>query len=306
MLLPKPRKTKLGQEEYLAQRKQVFDNFDWRCANCNKILPLQRDHIKKRSQGGGDEIENAQPLCPKCHNEKDNVAKSKSAYTGQRRGSDELTMKPFRASIEGTPNVRTSEADSEQIAQKPLNEGGGGQVSTASQGSAPLLSSNQNKQSFTIDDLPYWFDATGAQGNPNHYRHGDLEMWVKGIMDRYPFLGRAASRRHKIMAFEDVWDASEGDSYAIAYAFNAALEQKIYSIQYVKGCLKGAYAPRNQVSTPKPMQSRPSSSKPTLPKKSALKVETIDLKVKASPAPKEKRSPKIKVVEPEEVKIDWS
>jgi 5-methylcytosine-specific restriction endonuclease McrA len=71
---------RLNQEEYLTQRQKLFDSFDWRCAKCGKLGPLQRDHIRKRSQGGGDEIENAQPLCPKCHEEKDNVARGKSKY----------------------------------------------------------------------------------------------------------------------------------------------------------------------------------------------------------------------------------
>ncbi len=76
----KEKKVKLSPEDYRRQRRQLFDNYDWRCANCGRILPLERDHIKKRSQGGGDEYTNAQPLCHKCHNEKDNVAPSKSKY----------------------------------------------------------------------------------------------------------------------------------------------------------------------------------------------------------------------------------
>ena len=73
-------KVKLTPEAYERQRRDIFERYDWRCASCGKLLPLQRDHIKKRSQGGGDEDANAQPLCYVCHNEKDNVAKSKSKY----------------------------------------------------------------------------------------------------------------------------------------------------------------------------------------------------------------------------------
>ena len=86
-LLPKPKKVKLGQEEYERQRQLIFEKFDWRCSCCGRILPLQRDHIVKRSRGGGDELENAQPLCPKCHDQKDNVAKSKSSYW-KKKGAD--------------------------------------------------------------------------------------------------------------------------------------------------------------------------------------------------------------------------
>lgn len=80
MLLPKLKRKRVSKEDYLKQCEELFKKFGWRCANCGRILPLQRDHIKKRSQGGGDEMENAQPLCPRCHDEKDNVAKSKSGY----------------------------------------------------------------------------------------------------------------------------------------------------------------------------------------------------------------------------------
>lgn len=79
-MLPKVRRVRLGPEDYEKQRRELLEKFDYRCAKCGRILPLQRDHIKKRSQGGGDEDENAQLLCLRCHNEKDNVAKSKSKY----------------------------------------------------------------------------------------------------------------------------------------------------------------------------------------------------------------------------------
>lgn len=71
---------RLGSEGYREQRNKILEKYDYRCAKCGRILPLQRDHIQKRSQGGGDEDENAQVLCAQCHNEKDNVAKSKSKY----------------------------------------------------------------------------------------------------------------------------------------------------------------------------------------------------------------------------------
>lgn len=80
MLLPKKRRLRLTRQEYLEQRQRVFENAGWRCERCGKIAPLQRDHIRKRSRLGGDETENAQALCPRCHEEKDNVAKSKSRY----------------------------------------------------------------------------------------------------------------------------------------------------------------------------------------------------------------------------------
>jgi 5-methylcytosine-specific restriction endonuclease McrA len=86
MLLPKPKRVRLSPEEYAKQRTELFEKYGWRCAKCGRLLPLQRDHIKKRSQGGGDEDANAQPLCPECHNSKDNVAKSKSYYWNAQTG----------------------------------------------------------------------------------------------------------------------------------------------------------------------------------------------------------------------------
>lgn len=80
MLLPKPERKRLGQEQYKKQRQEIFERYGWRCACCGRILPLHRDHIIKRSQGGGDEDKNAQPLCSRCHDEKDNKARSKSKY----------------------------------------------------------------------------------------------------------------------------------------------------------------------------------------------------------------------------------
>ena len=76
----KPRRARLNVVDYLRQRRELCERADWRCANCGRMLPLQRDHIKKRSQLGGDEWDNAQMLCSRCHNQKDNVAKSKSEY----------------------------------------------------------------------------------------------------------------------------------------------------------------------------------------------------------------------------------
>ena len=40
-----------------------------RCAICQHRHAVQLHHIVHRSQGGSDELENAIPLCPNCHNE---------------------------------------------------------------------------------------------------------------------------------------------------------------------------------------------------------------------------------------------
>jgi 5-methylcytosine-specific restriction endonuclease McrA len=79
-LEPKTIRVKLSEQEYKKQSLEIFERQGWRCAKCGRLKPLTRDHIRKRSQLGGDEESNAQGLCADCHEQKDNVAKSKSRY----------------------------------------------------------------------------------------------------------------------------------------------------------------------------------------------------------------------------------
>lgn len=72
MLLPKPTRVRLSPQDYKRQRQLLAERSGWRCAKCGKITGLDRDHIKKRSQLGGDGSDNAQMLCRKCHDRKDN------------------------------------------------------------------------------------------------------------------------------------------------------------------------------------------------------------------------------------------
>lgn len=76
----KTRILKLPPDQYALARTQIFERQGWRCACCGKHRPLTLDHKRKRSQLGGDEDSNLQGLCMECHNDKDNVAKSKSKY----------------------------------------------------------------------------------------------------------------------------------------------------------------------------------------------------------------------------------
>jgi 5-methylcytosine-specific restriction endonuclease McrA len=80
MLLPKPHRLRLDLNDYNRMKQELFEKYNWRCAKCGRIRPLTLDHKRKRSQGGGDEDGNTQPLCSECHDEKDNVARSKSKY----------------------------------------------------------------------------------------------------------------------------------------------------------------------------------------------------------------------------------
>ena len=45
----------------------------YRCANCLRVTNYHTvDHIKKRTDGGTDDISNLQLLCLSCHRQKDN------------------------------------------------------------------------------------------------------------------------------------------------------------------------------------------------------------------------------------------
>jgi 5-methylcytosine-specific restriction endonuclease McrA len=68
----KNKRVKLSREDYEAQKNRIFEKYGWRCARCHQLKPLTLDHKKKRSQLGGDEEDNLQPLCAKCHDYLDN------------------------------------------------------------------------------------------------------------------------------------------------------------------------------------------------------------------------------------------
>jgi 5-methylcytosine-specific restriction endonuclease McrA len=67
----KVKRVKLSKRDYTAQREDIFDSQDGHCLDCGRIMPLTRDHKRKRSQLGGDERPNAQGLCADCHRRKD-------------------------------------------------------------------------------------------------------------------------------------------------------------------------------------------------------------------------------------------
>jgi hypothetical protein len=123
----KKKRVKLSSEEYLRQRIEIFARQGWRCANCGRLLQLQRDHIVKRSQGGGDEPLNAQGLCPRCHEEKDNLPKSKSDYWKKKV----LTSNPPGTIVVPENAYSGGEAELDRVSSEPsIKEAGGGVVPT--------------------------------------------------------------------------------------------------------------------------------------------------------------------------------
>lgn len=55
--------------------QQVAEEQHWRCAGCDKIVPLQGHHKKPRSRGRDDRKENVLCLCAECHPSWDRHAK---------------------------------------------------------------------------------------------------------------------------------------------------------------------------------------------------------------------------------------
>jgi hypothetical protein len=51
------------------ESEQLLTDCGRRCCICGKLHSVQLHHIKPKEKGGTDEIDNAIPLCPNCHNE---------------------------------------------------------------------------------------------------------------------------------------------------------------------------------------------------------------------------------------------
>ena len=270
---------------------------------------------------GGDEIENAQPLCPRCHDIADNQGgKTKLRKIGGSVSLNDLTKKSNGYTIESNPNA-ASEPGGQLAESKLLNEGGGGGTSPVSQ-----VNRSTKKETLTINDLPDWYDATEAQGDPYSYSKGDLEMWALRIFNSHKF-SVGISRNSKRRAFNEVWDAANGDSMAIAYGFNEALRKRSYSLAYVKACAKNMKIPKPiTVSTavPDTRFSHPTTTivlpgarftspagpaRPTVIPRSPSNPlgEPIEIKHSKPKPDKPKKSPRPKAVKQSEVEdVKWS
>ena len=146
-----------------------------------------------------------------------------------------------------------------------------------------------------MNDISFWLEATGAQGDPSGYRKTDLEMWSVDVLDRYFHVGQ--SKRSKRLAFEEIWEASGGDGAAIAYGFDAALRARVYSLAYVKGCMRNYSAPKP--ATPQKVKESPAGSYV-----STKSITAIPSSPKPAPTkPKRTRAPKAPAQPVED--IEW-
>jgi len=144
-----------------------------------------------------------------------------------------------------------------------------------------------------MEDLSLWIETTRAQGDPSLYRHDELEMYIMRIFEKYHFVGgKKTSKRDKRHAFSELWDASGGNTMAIAHGFETALKNKVYTIPYVKACITGyelskklppeirrsdIFTQPKIVKNPPKIRPKltpveiPKADKPTAPKRSRLK-----------------------------------
>lgn len=60
-----------GGRQWRRIKKLVHERDQWICCRCGRItMDLECDHIVNKAQGGTDDMENLQSLCPPCHLEK--------------------------------------------------------------------------------------------------------------------------------------------------------------------------------------------------------------------------------------------
>jgi len=64
--LKQPR-LKLAKEEYEMMRERGLRRDSWRCQECGSMQNLHIHHMKRRSQLGGDTMDNLITLCADCH-----------------------------------------------------------------------------------------------------------------------------------------------------------------------------------------------------------------------------------------------
>jgi hypothetical protein len=139
------------------------------------------------------------------------------------------------------------------------------------------------------EELSGWVSYTGIQGHPSRYSKTDVEIGAKRIFDALNFKsGKSNNDRRR--SFEEIWDASGSNPQLVAEGFDAAIRAKVYSLAYVKACIKNFG--KDPAPNPAPRDAPP-AFKFNMPKL------TPDLPKTPVRAPRKKKAPN--VPEPEEV-----
>jgi 5-methylcytosine-specific restriction endonuclease McrA len=66
-LRQKQSRLKLNPKEYTIVRNRVLERDGWRCQECGSMEGLEVHHMKRKSQLGGDVMQNLITLCVSCH-----------------------------------------------------------------------------------------------------------------------------------------------------------------------------------------------------------------------------------------------
>jgi len=66
---PKEKIIRLKGQAYRKLQRQVLERDEFRCQTCGKYVEdgVPPHHVRYRSQGGSDTMENLKTLCMKCH-----------------------------------------------------------------------------------------------------------------------------------------------------------------------------------------------------------------------------------------------
>jgi 5-methylcytosine-specific restriction enzyme A len=73
-------------------RNEVLARQQNNCERCRELLDMRAvhfDHIKPRSEGGTDEPDNLQALCPNCHAKKTNEDRKRGSFNNKKRNEEE-------------------------------------------------------------------------------------------------------------------------------------------------------------------------------------------------------------------------
>ncbi len=104
--------------------QQIIENYKYKCAVCSRSEPevrFQQDHKIPRTRGGGNELENWQPLCDECNNFKSTSCRGCQLECKQCSWAFPEHFAPLRLSSENIYKVRNYAADTNTNPHELLN-----------------------------------------------------------------------------------------------------------------------------------------------------------------------------------------
>lgn len=77
------------------ERNSIAQKQDYKCNTCHQLLPVvyEIDHVHELCDGGEDNHDNLQALCPNCHRSKTQFESSRRTYDRYRRIQESLNKK---------------------------------------------------------------------------------------------------------------------------------------------------------------------------------------------------------------------